>query len=69
MYETTTDDCNADARLRSTMQLVVVVLCMFPLSMIKSMDSLKVRNSITPAQTAPRPLHYHHLLHVLCIPC
>ena len=37
------------------MQLVVVVLCMFPLSMIKSMDSLKVRNSITPAQTAPLP--------------
>ena len=43
------------------MQLVVVVLCMFPLSMIKSMDSLKVRNSITPTQTAPPPLHYHHL--------
>ena len=73
MYETTTDDCNADARLRSTMQLVVVVLCMFPLSMIKSMDSLKVRGpsihataALTPSSGLLRAVceQHQHVLHV-----
>ena len=47
VYETTTDDCNADHDLRSTLQLAVVVLCMLPLSMIKSMDSLKFASAIS----------------------
>lgn len=34
LYEETSDDCNADRQLRNTLQLVVVVVCLLPLSMV-----------------------------------
>ena len=39
--------CNGDATLRIQLQLAVVVLFMLPLSMIRSMDSLKFASTLS----------------------